>query len=255
MESLKNLTKLRSLDIANTDIDSGLDFLSENIEEIYCSDEERSESRVKEIKSLLEESDFFIVVNDDEGEDKYEKRQNIQQSFDKNYPDDSRSKMTEVNLSKLYFNEEGGLSINGDDFPNLKKLKTSIELFKLKSLSVENCKALKEMEISYSEDNEELKVENCENLTDLNCSNSNLTNLTINNCPKLEKIICSNNQLKKINLQGLSNLIQLDCSDNQLTELLNIEKCEKLTKLNIDKNDELTSSFSSLVKLFELKNK
>jgi Leucine-rich repeat (LRR) protein len=37
LSSLQNLTKLKSLGISNTDIDSGLEYLSENLEEFYYS--------------------------------------------------------------------------------------------------------------------------------------------------------------------------------------------------------------------------
>src|SRR5436190_104664 len=47
LEPLKSLTKLRILDISNTDIDSGLEYLPDSLEELYCSTRERSNSRVK----------------------------------------------------------------------------------------------------------------------------------------------------------------------------------------------------------------
>ncbi|CAG8561890.1 18484_t:CDS:2, partial [Racocetra persica] len=49
LEPLKNLNKLKKLDIANTDIDSGFEHLPASVEEICCSSKERSESKVKKI--------------------------------------------------------------------------------------------------------------------------------------------------------------------------------------------------------------
>lgn len=53
LESLKNLTKLRELDIRNTDIDSGVEYLPDDIEKIDCSSKERPESKVKKIEQYL----------------------------------------------------------------------------------------------------------------------------------------------------------------------------------------------------------
>ncbi|CAG8748730.1 10381_t:CDS:2, partial [Ambispora leptoticha] len=44
LEPLKNLTKLRELDIRNTDINSGYEYLPVNVKNIYFSSEERPEN-------------------------------------------------------------------------------------------------------------------------------------------------------------------------------------------------------------------
>jgi len=79
LESLKNLKKLKVLDISNTDISIGnryylsyyynrdqrdLSFLK-NLEEIYCSTKERPESKVKKIEEVLErnEENFYFPNN------------------------------------------------------------------------------------------------------------------------------------------------------------------------------------------------
>jgi hypothetical protein len=53
LEFLKDLTELKRLDIRNTDIDSGLEYLPNKVEEFHCSADER-ESKVKEIETELE---------------------------------------------------------------------------------------------------------------------------------------------------------------------------------------------------------
>ncbi|KLL03283.1 MAG: ankyrin repeat protein [Mycoplasmataceae bacterium CE_OT135] len=54
LESLKSMTKLKRLDISDTDIDSGLEYLPENLEEINCSFGMREDSKVKNIERVLE---------------------------------------------------------------------------------------------------------------------------------------------------------------------------------------------------------
>jgi len=61
LEPLGDLRKLKILDISNIDIENGLDFLPENVKEIYCSDKEGSESGVS--KSLKKTLDFAFVDN------------------------------------------------------------------------------------------------------------------------------------------------------------------------------------------------
>ncbi|CAG8455788.1 26230_t:CDS:10 [Gigaspora margarita] len=45
LKPLKNLTKLKELNISNTDIDSGLECLPDSLERLECSDEKRPENR------------------------------------------------------------------------------------------------------------------------------------------------------------------------------------------------------------------
>lgn len=54
LEFLKDLTVLKRLDIRNTDIDSGLEYLPNSVKEFHCSTDERKESKVKEIETELE---------------------------------------------------------------------------------------------------------------------------------------------------------------------------------------------------------
>jgi len=55
---LKSLRKLRKLDIANTNIDSGLEYLSDSIESFHCGERKyRSKARVELIKKLLEDEE------------------------------------------------------------------------------------------------------------------------------------------------------------------------------------------------------
>jgi len=47
LKPLKNLTKLKKLDISDTDIDKGLEYLSESVVEFCCLADTREESKVK----------------------------------------------------------------------------------------------------------------------------------------------------------------------------------------------------------------
>ena len=53
LKPLKNMTKLRKLDISNTDIDSGLEYLPNSLEEICCS-AEKEDAKVKIIAETID---------------------------------------------------------------------------------------------------------------------------------------------------------------------------------------------------------
>jgi len=57
LEPLKNLTKLEILDISNTDIDSGWEYLPESLQKLYCSIREKPKSKVKVIAEELRKVD------------------------------------------------------------------------------------------------------------------------------------------------------------------------------------------------------
>lgn len=59
---LKNLEKLEYLEISDTDIDKGLEYLSDSVEEIGCSTFNRSQCGVKKIKNQL---GLFVSFEDD----------------------------------------------------------------------------------------------------------------------------------------------------------------------------------------------
>jgi len=65
LEPLKNLTQLRLLDIGNTDIDSGLEYLPTSLESFNCSSDEVRDFRVKTLAAELrkygeaKDGDFF----------------------------------------------------------------------------------------------------------------------------------------------------------------------------------------------------
>jgi len=65
LEGLKNLTKLESLHISNTDIDGEIKSLPNSIREIYCSNKKRPESAVKKItEELAKASNHFTLIGD-----------------------------------------------------------------------------------------------------------------------------------------------------------------------------------------------
>lgn len=81
----------------------------------------------------------------------------------------------------------------------------------------------------------DLFMDNNTALTQLKCSNSGLTNLTVNNCPALYELDCTANALTSLNVNSCSALQILKCSQNQFTSL-NLSNNTALVELQCTNN-------------------
>ena len=99
----------------------------------------------------------------------------------------------------------------------------------LTSLNVSNLSQLKKLNVSGNTSLTELDCSEC-NLTlldvtgctalfSLNCNYNQLTDLDISGCTGLEDIWCRNNQLTSLDLSPCNNLYTLDCRYNQISSL------------------------------------
>lgn len=79
-------------------------------------------------------------------------------------------------------------------------------------------------------------IEHLSKLTDITCSNNELTELDFSNNPELNYIDCKNNKLVKLNISQCKNLMFLYCRDNALQEL-NIQSNIELIQLNCASNE------------------
>ena len=73
------------------------------------------------------------------------------------------------------------------------------------------------------------------NITELSCSDNQLTSLNVQGLTALQKLSCGGNKLTELNVQGLTTLQELWCSFNQLPEL-NVQGLTALQKLECWKN-------------------
>ncbi len=86
-------------------------------------------------------------------------------------------------------------------------------------------------------------------LTELYCSNNNLTSLDVSANTALTKLWCNYNQLTSLNLGGNSILVNLQCGQNQLS-ILNVSASPALAVLNCSGNQlsSLDVSYNSELK-------
>ena len=88
-------------------------------------------------------------------------------------------------------------------------------------------------------------------ITELYCSENQLTELNVQGLTVLERLFCWGNQLTALNVQGLTALKELDCGGNQLTEL-NVQGLNNLQKLNCNSNQLTELNVQGLTALKEL---
>lgn len=67
-------------------------------------------------------------------------------------------------------------------------------------------------------------------ITDLNCSESDLFSLDVSQCSTLERLLCDNNHLSSLDLSQCTELEYLSCQSNQLSSL-DMSACCKLQVL------------------------
>ena len=216
--SLKPLGKLdwlKKIDISNTDIDSGLDYLMENdIEEIYCSAEERDTSSLSEIiKELKKESSEFSLSNG-----KYVRKNNF--AFD---PLSEKLKRKDA---QSWLDEE---------YP---KNGACRGVFSLEDKGKER-KDVEELDISGEELKGILSLDGFDSLKYLACRNNQLTEIDLRACSKLEGVDCRNNKLKSLLLSAGMKLKEFNGSNNEFTgieSICNSMNPESLTFFDISDN-------------------
>lgn len=245
LKPLQKLKQLKKLNISNSDIDSGVEYLPESLEEIYCSNKERLESKVKEIeKELANEESYFFYESD-----RYIRGCNAQEWLDKSYPNKQRR------------NQERVLTINE------KKIKGNLDLKDFVNLEYFECNGnfLISLDISYSL---ELKKFHCNNnqltsldvsknqkLVRLDCSKNKIKELDLNNNAWLTQLYCSSNQLSGLDLSKNNNLVAIDCKNNILTKI-EFGDCSELESINCQNNQlkELNIGDSNKLKNIHCEN-
>jgi len=170
-----------------------------------------------------------------------------QEELNRIYPNKNRVEVIDLKkLDNLVFDEQFDELIV-DGYPRLKEMKRENKFnnISIAKLAINDCPELKVVGICGLRKNQELIINNCFNLENLDCGGNNLPSLDLNDFPQLKKLCCYNNKLTKLDLTNCSNLQSIDCSNNFLIEIILPstvkEKLEilhlennKLTELNID---------------------
>ena len=158
-----------------------------------------------------------------------------------------------------YFNIDG-----------LTELDTVIISFnKLDTLDFSHCTKLKYLSVTGGSALACLKLDGCESLETLDCSNNQLKILDLAQLPKLTSLDCSNNlitaldltgkqqltslniannRIQKLTVDGCNEIPSLDCSGNLLSEL-SVKNCAGLSSLKCNNNQLQSLSIDNLPKI------
>ena len=118
--------------------------------------------------------------------------------------------------------EEDAVAIDATNFPDeafRQYVADNFDKDKDGALNQTERNAVKEIEISNSGCTSLQGLKYFSKLTDLFCSDNNLTELDVSENPELGRLICYNNSLTSLNLNKNTKLRSLNCNNNKLTVL------------------------------------
>ena len=138
--------------------------------------------------------------------------------------------------------EEDAVAIDATNFPDgafRQYVADNFDKDKDGALNQTERNAVKEIRISNSGCTSLQGLKYFSKLTDLFCSDNNLTELDVSENPELKRLICYNNSLTSLNLNKNTKLESLNCNNNKLT-VLDLRENKSLWWLRC-KNNCLTS--------------
>ena len=138
--------------------------------------------------------------------------------------------------------EEDAVAIDATNFPDgafRQYVADNFDKDKDGALNQTERNAVKEIRISNSGCTSLQGLKYFSKLTDLFCSDNNLTELDVSENPELKRLICYNNSLTSLNLNKNTKLESLNCNKNKLT-VLDLRENKSLSWLRC-KNNCLTS--------------
>lgn len=134
--------------------------------------------------------------------------------------------------------EEDAVAIDATNFPDgafRQYVADNFDKDKDGALNQTERNAVKEIRISNSGCTSLQGLKYFSKLTDLFCSDNNLTELDVSENPELKRLICYNNSLTSLNLNKNTKLESLNCNKNKLT-VLDLRKNKSLWWLRCNNN-------------------
>ncbi|WNE40518.1 MAG: hypothetical protein GBAus27B_000585 [Mycoplasmataceae bacterium] len=246
LSALANCTKLKELDIANTNINQGLEYLPESLETFSYSAYD-SNFKVQELEQAINQlggdwktyQEKFFEEWKNQGFNNQEINERINFGFDKMDKDDK--------IKFIIYLKDSGYT------PQDWQTKKSYAQHWLDCFYPPNGTCVRKVEKwevnNYGEKRSEITELNIRNksligsldlagfvnLTELDCADNRLTKLDLTENSKLKKLECNYNQFVELFFPIVGELKELDCRNNQLVEL-DLSNCPNLVELNCSKN-------------------
>ena len=208
LKGIEIFTNLKELNCFEANLTAPLDLSKNvNLETLDCSD-----SGIKEI--------------------------NLENNVNLNYLNCSNNDILSLDVSKndkLETLNCSGTKISNLDVTSSKSLKV-LDCYEMNvdNLTIKTNAALTRLLCMGSENkkvNINLDISNSNILEELNCSNTNITELNLVNNPKLRELNCSNTNITELNLSNNKELSRLICANTNITDL-NVSNMEKLNELD-----------------------
>ena len=233
--------KLTSLDVSKNTVLIYLSCFNNQIKE------DKMQALVNSLPTVTS-GKFYVIDTKDSNEQNVCTKPQVKIATDKGW------KVYAYNGEKWeeYAGSDPGIAINATNFPdeNFRTIVAGTDIDKDADgyLSDEEIAAVTRL-IAMQKNITSLKgIEFFTALTELYCSNNQLTSLDVSNNTKLESLSCGNNQLTSLDVSNNTKLELLSCDNNQLTSLdvskntaLQLLDCgsNQLTSLDVSKNTAL----------------
>ena len=141
------------------------------------------------------------------------------------------------------FADDTDIPIDESTFPD-EAFRTYVQTCFGESLSQDEIAKATAIDVSYENIARLDGIQYFTNLTELNCSSNQLTELDVSQNTALETLICGSNDLESLNVSSNDKLKKLHCNSNDLTSL-NVSNNTKLTDINCGSNDLGSLNLSS----------
>ncbi|CAG8459794.1 6986_t:CDS:10 [Racocetra persica] len=242
---LQPLTKLELLNVVNTELISGLEYLpagfaAETLNRIPSSKGSLDTNRY-DYQSWRKKYDHGLSNAQKWLNKEYPEYGKCLGEFDKVNKGKKREEITELDISHNTLNRikdiklEGRLSLTG--FVNLKKFDCYGN--KITALDLSSCIQLEEVNCSKQFVLGNLNLSELNKLTKLDCSgNYSLTELNLSDCSELTYLKCCDDKISKITIADPKKLVYLDISTNDLPaqDLTFFKEFTNLEELDISRN-------------------
>ena len=211
---LQKLTKLTWLDISNTDINNGLEYLPDSLAEFYCATKQRPNSLSQELGVALTvygepswNSNYISLLQQwkwkQAGFTEQESKQWIKTGLE----------VSEYNYA-IYLQKLGYTLTT----PNLATIIKDAPTYLKGNYPLSEREQIKELNLDNKQLTGELNLTSFVNLEILDCSYNQLTHLDLSQCDNLKTLDISNtNFISSLEyFKNLTNLVELDISDTNI---------------------------------------
>ncbi|CAI2161592.1 13873_t:CDS:10 [Funneliformis geosporum] len=248
LELLKNMINLEHLDIRNTDLNSGIEYLPSSLKELGFA--------LEEIKQWIEaglKPDDYDFVN-------YLKKGGKLNPQEIDPKEVSRNGKLRKEYESLKSAGNPGLKPEESSLAKYlrdKKIKPRETILYIDELREELKEKNNQNYYHKTDDKESLIAiaEKRNNITkldldhkdlkeEINCSHNSFSNIILNKLPKLKTFIAQYCTLSKLTIDNCQNLQKINVSNNQLSELDFLQSCnsESLVSLVVNSNDFIFNS-------------